>query len=52
MKEYKTLKMLGIPHKIEFSNELVNVLMRIAECRPFFINSLSSPPKSKASAKC
>ena len=47
MKEYKTLKMLGIPHKIEFSNELVNVLMRIAECRPFFINSLSSPLKVK-----
>lgn len=47
MKEYKTLKSLGIPYEVEFSNELVNLLMRIAECRPFFMSSLSHPLKVK-----
>ena len=45
MKKKTVLKGLSIPYKIEFSNALVSFLMRIAECRPFFDQSLSQPRK-------
>jgi Fic family protein len=40
---YKTLKLLKIPFKIEYTDQLVGHLMRIAECRPFFLDHLSKP---------
>jgi len=45
MNEYKSLKSLGIPYEASFSDELVSLLMRIAECRPFFTEALSRPLK-------
>jgi len=39
--KYKSLESLGIPYNIEFSNKLSNLLMRIAECKPFFKSSVS-----------
>ncbi len=41
--KYETLDSLGISHKIEYTDQLVDYLMRIAECRPFFIEHLSKP---------
>jgi Fic family protein len=43
--KYKALDALGIPYKIEYTDQLVDYLMRIAECRPFFIEYLSKPLK-------
>lgn len=40
---YSTLKSLKIPYEIEYSDKLVEYLMRIAECRPFFLDYLSKP---------
>lgn len=42
---YKSLKLLKIPYEIEYSDKLVEYLMRIAECRPFFLDHLSKPIK-------
>jgi Fic family protein len=42
---YNTLKSLKIPFNIEYTDKLVEYLMRIAECRPFFIDHLSKPLK-------
>lgn len=42
---FSTLKILGIPYEIEYSDQLVRNLMRIAECRPFFLEHLSNPLK-------
>tara|TARA_B100000586_G_scaffold90335_1_gene64330 strand:+ start:125 stop:1261 length:1137 start_codon:yes stop_codon:yes gene_type:complete len=40
---YNILKLLKIPYEIEYTNELVEYLMRIAECRLFFLDHLSKP---------
>jgi Fic family protein len=40
---YKTLESLKIPLEIEYTDKLVGYLMRIAECRPFFLDHLSKP---------
>ena len=42
---YNTLKSLNIPFEIEYTDKLVGYLMRIAECRPFFLDHLSKPLK-------
>jgi Fic family protein len=42
---FETLKTLGIPYEIEYSDKLVSNLMRIAECRPFFLEHLTKPLK-------
>ncbi len=42
---YNTLKSLNIPFEIEYTDKLVEYLMRIAECKPFFIDHLSKPLK-------
>ena len=42
---YNTLKSLNIPYEIEYTDRLVEYLMRIAECRPFFLDHLSKPLK-------
>lgn len=43
--KYKTLDILNIPYKIEYTDKLVEYLMRIAECKPFFTEHLSKPLK-------
>lgn len=40
---YKTLKSLNIPYEIEYTDKVVESLMRIAECKPFFLGHLSEP---------
>lgn len=43
--KFETLKRLGIPFEIEYSDKLVKNLMRIAESRPFFLEHLTKPLK-------
>jgi Fic family protein len=43
--KFETLKILGIPYEIEYSDQLVKNLMRIAESRPFFLEHLTKPLK-------
>ena len=40
---YNTLKSLNIPYEIEYTDRPVEYLMRVAECRPFFLDHLSKP---------
>jgi Fic family protein len=40
---YNTLKSLKIPYEINYTDKLVEYLMRIAECKPFFLDHLSKP---------
>jgi Fic family protein len=42
---YNTLKSLRIPCEIEYTDKLVEYLMRVAECKPFFLKHLSKPLK-------
>ncbi len=40
---YKMLKSLNIPYKFEYTDKIVEYLMKISECRPFFLDHLSKP---------